>query len=183
MVKKRKCTFAAKECTFMGHTVGQGKVRPEAAKVAAIREFQPPKTKRDVRAFLGLAGYYRRFIYNFSSIAAPLSDLTAKNMPDKVTWTPELQQAFDGLRRSLQQEPVLQNLDYSRPFTLYTDASNRGIGAVLSQVRGDGADLPVAFYSRKFLPRETRYTTTEKECLAVVNAVRHFRSIPDRVSV
>lgn len=173
-VKKGKCTFAAGECTFLGHTVGQGKVRPDTAKVRAVKEFQLPRTKRNVRAFLGLAGYYRRFIHNFSSIAAPLSDLTAKTMPDKVEWKPEHQQAFEELKKSLQQEPVLQNPDYSRPFTLHTDASNRGVGAVLSQVQADGTDLPVAFYSRKFLPRETRYTTTEKECLAVINAVRHF---------
>ena len=173
-VKKAKCTFAAEECTFLGHTVGQGRVKPEIAKISAIREFQTPRSKKDVRAFLGLAGYYRRFIHNFSSIAAPLSDLTAKTMPDKVDWQQEHQLAFDELRRALQTEPVLQTPDYSRPFTLHTDASNRGVGAVLSQSQDDDSDLPVAFYSRKLLPRETRYTTTEKECLAVVNAVQHF---------
>ena len=142
--------------------------------MSAIREFQTTRSKKDVRAFLGLAGYYRRFIHNFSSIAAPLSDLTAKTMPDKVDWQQEHQLAFDELRRALQKEPVLQTPDYSRPFTLYTDASNRGVGAVLSQSQDDDSDLPVAFYSRKLLLRETRYTTTEKECLAVVNAVQHF---------
>ena len=142
--------------------------------MSAIREFQTPRSKKGVRAFLGLAGYYRRFIHNVSSIAAPLSDLTAKTMPDKVDWQQEHQLAFDELRRALQKEPVLQTPDYSIPFTLHTDASNRGVGAVLSQSQDDDSDLPVAFYSRKLLPRETRYTTTEKECLAVVNAVQHF---------
>ena len=114
-VKKAKCTFAAEECTFLGHTVGQGRVKPEIAKMAAIREYQTPRSKKDVQAFLGLAGYYRRFIRNFSSIAVPLSDFTAKTMPDKVDWQQEHQLVFYELRRALQKEPVLQTPDYSRP--------------------------------------------------------------------
>ena len=142
--------------------------------MSAIREFQTPRSKKDVRTFLGLAGYYRRFIHNFSFIAAPLSDL-GQQRRCRTRWTGNKNQlAFEELRRALQKEPVLQTPDYSRPFTLHTDASNRGVGAVLSQSQDDGSDLPVAFYSRKLLPRETRYTTTEKECLAVVSAVQHF---------
>ena len=170
-VKKAKCTFAAEECTFLGHTEWN----------RILQRWRPSDTEH-VRAFLGLAGYYRRFIHNFSSIAAPLSDLTAKTMAEKVDWQQKHQLAFDEPRQTLQKEPVLQTPDYSRPFTLHTDASNRGVGAVLSQSQDDGSDLPVAFYSRKLLPRETRYTTTEKECLAVVNAVQ-LCCLPTRTSI
>ena len=172
--KMRKCIWAARECSFLGHVVGRGRVRPERAKIAAVQEFAQPRTKKDIRSFLGLAGYYRRFLPEFSSTSAVLSDLTRKDQPDKITWTHSHQKAFDNIKAQLAEEPMLWNPDPNKPFTLHTDASNRGVGAVLSQEDKQGALKPVAFYSRKFLPREQRYTATQQECLAVVNAIKHF---------
>ena len=173
--KARKCQLAMQSCVFLGHVVGEGCVRPEQAKVEAVREFQQPRTKKDVRAFLGLAGYYRRFLPNFSSITACLSDLTKSTAPNIVEWTSDCDQAFRKLKASLSSQPVLANPDYDRPFILQTDASERGIGAVLSQKTDDDFDKPIAYFSRKLLPRETRYASIEKECLAIVAALQHFQ--------
>lgn len=173
-VKARKCQLAMYECLFLAHLVGRGQVKPEDAKLSAIMEFRRPLKKKDVRAFLGLAGYYRRFVADFSSIATPLSNLTKDCQPDKVVWGSEEQTAFDKLKQSLTSSPVLQGPDYSRQFYLHTDASNVGIGAVLSQRTDLGEDLPVAYYSRKLLPREKNFATVDKECLAIVDGLKHF---------
>ena len=174
-VKAKKCQFARNTCAYLGHVVGEGKVEPAACKVQAIADFPGPlRTKKSVRAFLGLAGYYRRFISNFADIAAPLSDLTKASLPNKVRWTPDCEQAFTTLKKALMNKPVLRNPDFQKPFMLQTDASDVGLGAVLSQ-SDDGEEHPVAYYSRKLLPRETRYAAVEKECLAVVEGIRNFR--------
>ena len=173
-MKLKKCQFGMEECSFLGHVVGHGKVKPEDGKIQAVKDFKIPATKKDVRAFLGLVGYYRKFIPHFAETSACLSDLTKHNLPNKVDWKPHHQLAFDTLRGCLQDKPVLICPDYSKQFILQTDASERGVGAVLSQSQVDGTDKPIAFYSRKLLPREVRYSTTEKECLAIVNALKHF---------
>ena len=172
-VKPSKCNFAMQHCSYLGHVVGGGKVAMDVSKTQAIRNYHRPRTKREVRAFLGLAGYYRRFIPDFSTLSAPLSDLTKKDMPKTVKWSDELERCFTTLKALIAKEPVLACPDSSRPFYLQTDASERGLGAVLSQESEDG-EHPIAFYSRKLLPRETRYSTIEKECLAVVAALKHF---------
>lgn len=174
-VKAKKCQMAMAECLFLGHTVGRGQVKPDAAKIRDLQLFRQPKTKKDVRSFLGLAGYYRRFVENFSAIAIPLSDLTRDCCPDKVVWESHHQQAFDRLVEALSSNPVLQGPDYSKKFCLQTDASNRGIGAVLSQMGEDGCDRPVAYYSRKLLSREKNYAAVDKECLAIIDSIRHFQ--------
>ena len=153
-------------CSNLGHVVGNGEVRPEEAKVQGVHDFPTPKTKKQVRAFLGITGYYRKFIAHFSEIATPLTDLTKKNAPNQVRWTDACESAFQTLKTALCSEPVLKSPDFGRPFTLQTDASDRGIGAVLSQCDDEGLEHPVAFFSRKLLPREERYSTIEKECAA-----------------
>ena len=92
--KAKKCEFGASECVYLGHIVGSGSVKPETDKTAAIHDFPTPQTKTDVCSFLGIAGYYRHFVPNYSDIAAPLTDLTKKNAPNKVSWTPSCEQAF-----------------------------------------------------------------------------------------
>ena len=173
--KPAKCQFGMAQCSYLGHVVGNGRVCPEDAKVTAVKEFPKPKTKRQVRAFLGLTGYYRRFIKDFASTATPLTDLTRKSAPSQLKWTEECEQAFHKLRDALCKEPVLRGPDFNRQFVLQTDASNRGVGAVLSQRDDDGTDRPVAYYSKKLLPREEKYSTIEKECLAIKLAVQAFR--------
>jgi len=144
-------------------------------KIQAIEQFQVPATKKEVRSFLGLTGYYRKFIPQYASISAPLSDLTRKTQPSRVNWTPECDIAFRKLKSLLCCGPVLRSPDFSRPFVLQTDASKRGVGAVLSQIDESGEEHPVGFYSRKLLPREQNYATIEKECLSIKLAVHAFR--------
>ena len=100
-VKKRKCQFGMAECLYLGHSVGSGKVRPEDVKVRAVREFGIPKTKTQVRSFLGIMGYYRKFITQYASLAAPLTDLTRKSQPNPVAWTPECTTEFEKLKEAL----------------------------------------------------------------------------------
>ena len=174
-VKPKKCQIAMSQCTYLGHVVGNGKVRPEQSKVKALEDFPIPKTKKQVRAFLGLTGYYRKFIKNYAERATALTDLTRKNAPNNVLWTTACNSAFSELKKALCLSAVLRSPDFRRRFILQTDASDRGIGAVLSQCDDDGTEHPVAFYSRKLLPREERYSTVEKECLAIKLATHAFR--------
>ena len=172
-VKQKKCQLGMSECGYLGHVIGSGKVCPESAKIEAVRNFEQPTTKTRVRSFLGLTGYYRKFIPDYATVAAPLTDLTRKTKPNQVEWTPECAAAFDQLKDSLCLSPVLKSPDWDKLFILQTDASDRGIGAVLSQPDADGGDRPVAYFSQKLLPREERYSTI-KECLAIKLGVQAF---------
>lgn len=174
VVNSSKCQLASSEVCYLGYILGGGTIRPQISKVDAIRNAQPPTTKKGVRSFLGLIGWYRRFIPNFSSRAASLTDLTRKNSPNKVVWSAECEAAFQDLKECMCLEPVLQSPDFSLPFTVQTDASGLGLGAVLLQ--GEGEDKrPVQYVSRKLFPRETRYSTIEKECLAIKWALDTLR--------
>ena len=174
-IKGRKCQFGMQQCTYLGHVVGMGCLRPEAGKVEAVKQFPTPSTKSDVRTFLGLAGYYRKFIPNFASVAAPLTDLTRKSAPNQVQWSDECETAFCRLKAAMCSSPVLEAPDFQKPFILQTDASEQGVGAVLSQKNALGQEHPVSYFSRKLLPREAKYSTVEKECLAIKLAVQAFR--------
>ena len=145
----------------------------EDDKLRKIREATPPQTKKQVRSFLGLAGYYRKFIPHFSEVAAPLTDLTRKGQPGKVMWGPTQEQAFKTLRDLLTSAPILRLPDLSREFILRTDASDVGVGAVLLQQYEDGV-FPVAYASKKLLPRERNYSVIERECLGIVFGVKKF---------
>ena len=175
-VKISKCHFGVTACSYLGFVVGGGLVKPEPSKVQAVLNFSTPTDKTGVRAFLGLTGYYRRFIPDFASLAAPLTDLTRKCAPMRVSWSNECEQAFKSLKGCLCSDPVLRSPNFEKQFILQTDVSNRGIGAVLSQCDEEGQEHPVAYYSRKLLPREERYSTVEKECLAIKEAIHHFRT-------
>lgn len=167
-----KCRFLAREVTYLGHVISSKGVKPDPEKVSAVRNYPRPQNAKNIKQFLGLVGYYRRFIDNYSTIAKPLSDLTRNDRAFK--WEDAQETAFTNLREILCKEPLLQYPDFSRPFVLTTDASGYAIGAILSQ--GDiGKDLPVAYASRKLSNVEERYSTIEKELLAIVYAVKHFR--------
>ena len=131
--KAKKCLFGADHCVYLGHIVGGGVVCPELTKLSAVEQFPVPTTKRQVRIFLGLTGYYRRFIPHYSSIATPLTDLTRKTAPTMVVWSKTCVSSFKKLKELLCTMPVLSSPDFEREFILQTDASDRGIGAVLSQ--------------------------------------------------
>ena len=173
-LKLKKCSFGTQECTYLGHRIGCGGVRPEESKVKAVQDICRPQTKKEVRSFLGLTGYYRRFIKDYATIATPLTDLTKKGEPEQVKWTDQCENAFQTLKKALTSATLLRNPDFSQTFQLQTDASDTGIGAVLSQ--GGDQDQPIAYYSRKLLDRERNYSTIEKECLAVLLGIKAFET-------
>ena len=150
----KEVQLAMRQCTFLGHQVGGGELRMELAKVEAISAFQTPKTKRDVRSFLGLVGYYRRFVPQFAALTAKLTDSTRKDRPNKVNWTSELQHDFIERKKALTSEPVLACPNWDTTFILHTDTSGRGIGAELSEKDSHGCERPTAFFSH----RGKRYT-------------------------
>ena len=122
-----------------------------------------------------MAGYFRHFIPNFAEITAPLTNLTKKDLPDKVKWTTAAETAFQQIKKILASDLALCSPDPNKVFILQTDASSVGIAAVPSQQDDQQVKRPVAYFSRQLLPRETRYATAEQECLAVVEAAKHFR--------
>ncbi|CAM5080714.1 unnamed protein product [Eretmochelys imbricata] len=155
--------------------VGQGTISPLQAKVDAIQKWPVPKSKKQVQSFLGLAGYYRRFVPHYSQIAAPLTDLTKKKQPNAVQWTGKCQKAFNKLKATLMSDPVLRAPDFDKPFLVTTDASERGVGAVLMQKGPDQEFHPVVFLSKKLSERESNWSVTEKECYAIVYALEKLR--------
>lgn len=172
LLQPDKCEFLRHEVTYLGHIIGSEGVRPNPEKTAAVKNFPIPRTAKNVKQFLGLAGYYRRFIPNFSGLTKPLTNLLKKNVP--FVWKTEQQEAFEHLKTLLCEQPILQYPDFSKPFILTTDASNTAIGGVLSQGT-IGQDLPIAYVSRVLNSAETNYSTIEKELLAIIYCTHHFR--------
>ena len=173
-----KCVFNKPEVKFCGHIVGNGTVRVLQDKIQAINEWPQPRTIHHIRQFLGLAGYYRRFIKGFSQIAAPLSNLlkvgesaAVKNKTRLISWNTTCQLAFERLKTALTSAPVLQQVDPKRPFVIETDASDFAIGSCLLQQAEDGKLHPVAYESRKLSDAQTRYPVHEKELLAIKQAL------------
>ena len=170
--KESKCEFFKTEVEFLGHIVGRDGVRMMEDKVQAVAEWPVPKNVRDVRAFLGTAGYYRKFIKDFSRISAPITELTKEKV--KFEWTATHQAAFVTLKNAMQSAPVLILPDPKLPFVVHTDASGFAIGAVLMQDHGKGLQ-PIAFLSKKMLDAETRYPVHEQELLAIIHALSSWR--------
>ena len=171
-VNLAKCEFGKATVTYLGKEVGLGKVRPVHAKVMAIVDYPAPATKRELRRFIGMAGYYRSFCRNFSSVIAPLTSLLSDSR--QFVWSSECQQAFEKAKALLCSAPVLAAPDFALPFKLEVDASALGAGAVLLQEGADGIDHPVCFFSRKFNKPQLNYSTIEKEALALLLALQHF---------
>lgn len=182
-----KCTFARISVPFLGHVISRDGIRPKADNIRSVSEFPVPTSVDQVRRFLGLSSYYRRFVPRFAAIAEPLIALTRKEV--KFDWSRECSQAFNQLRRILTSEPVLCHVDFNKPFILKTDASQNGIGAVLAQEYdshdcidsdSDSAKAPservIAYASRILNAAERRYMVTEQEALAIVWALKHWRT-------
>lgn len=170
----KKCKLAFSETNYLGYTIGWGLVKPQEAKLQAIQDWPRPITKKQVRSFLGLAGYYRRFITGFATITAPLTELTTKRHSRMVKWNPAAEAAFANLKRALCSGPILVAPDFKKEFIVQADASEVGLGAVLAQAH-DGEEHPILYLSKKLLPREKNYSTVEKECLAVTWALESLR--------
>ena len=172
VVKLSKCEFVHAQVNYLGYVVGHGTVAPPDAKVKAICEMTHPKTRKEVRRILGMAGYYRQFIMNFSDVVAPLTDLLKKDR--KFMWTPDCDDAFQMLKVILSSSPLLAAPNFDKPFKLAVDASNLGIGAVLIQDDCDNVERPVSYYSKKFNKAQLNYSVIEKELLALILALQFY---------
>ena len=170
--KESKCEFFQQSVSFLGHVVGAAGISMEADKVKAIREWPAPTNVTGVRSFLGLAGYYRRFVKDFSKIASPLSELLHIDKP--YVWKEPQQKAFDALKLAISSAPVLIIPDDSQPYVVTTDASGFAIGATISQDQGQGLQ-PIAFMSHKMGPAEKNYPVHEQELFAIICALKEWR--------
>jgi hypothetical protein len=166
-LKRLKCSFGAPSVAYLGHVISEVGVAMDADKDAAVSAWPQPRSARGLRGFLGLAGYYRKFIRDFGLIAAPLTRLLRR---DAFAWDKEAEDAFQALKRALTTGPVLQMSDFNKIFIVDCDASGVGFGVVLHQGVG-----PVAFFSRPFPARHLKLAAYERELIGLLQAVRHRR--------
>ena len=171
-LKVKKCTFCAPQVKYLGHVVSKDGLRPDESKVSAVQNFPVPQDLTQLRSFLGLIGYYRRFIQDFSTHAEPLYRLSKKNVP--FVWGTEQEQAFSYMKKALTSSPVLQFPDFSLPFYIQSDASDKGFGAILGQMR-NGSEVVVAYASKAIGSSQVNWSTIEKEAFAIVWSVKYFR--------
>ncbi len=173
--KLSKCHFNLPEVEFLGHFVGRNGVKVDPRKVQIVKDWPVPRNQTEMRSFLGLANYFRRFIHAYSTITRPLHALTGDGVIwNKNTWTVECQEAFDLLKEKLTTAPTLALPDFDKDFEVICDASKHTLGAILVQ---DGR--PIAFESRKLTPAEVNYDTTERELVAVMHALNIWRCYLD----
>ena len=172
VINLSKCGFAMATVKYLGHEIGQGQVVPKNSNVEAIMSLEIPLNKREVRRFLGAAGYFRKFIKNFAVLTSPLTDLLRKGT--KFQWTSTCQQVFDEVKAAFSNKPILKTPNFNKPFILAVDASDRGLGAMLEQTDEDGIKHPVAYFSKKLNKCQENYSTIEKEALALILALQHF---------
>ena len=167
----KKCTLLQHEVSFLGHIVSNHGVSTDPHKTKAISEWPIPRNVKDVRSFIGICSYYRRFVKDFAKVAKPLHQLTETNK--QFVWTDECQSAFDELKLLLTTTPILSYPKEHGLFILDTDASGTGLGAVLSQVQ-NGEEKVISYYSKCFSKSERNYCVTRRELLAVVSAVKQY---------
>ena len=168
-MKAKKCQFETTSITFLGFVISENGIQTDPEKVKAVQEFPQPRDLRESRSFIGLVSYYRRFVPNFSKIAAPITSLTRKDVPFE--WGTAQQDAFQALKDMLASAPVLAHYDPTRETILQTDASHFGWGFVISQINAEtGLEHPVAIESGRFTGAQLNYSTSEKEFLAIVEA-------------
>ncbi|KRX42752.1 Retrovirus-related Pol polyprotein from transposon 17.6, partial [Trichinella sp. T6] len=171
-VKPEKCQLMKRKVAYLGHIISEKGIATDPSKTRAVKEWQAPSCVSELRQFLGLASYYRKFVNGFASIAAPLHRLLEGDAEWK--WTEDCQVAFDALKHQLTSAPILAYPDFRRRFLVDVDASGDGLGAVLSQKDGN-KERVVAYASRSLTKPERRYCVTRREMLGLVWALREFR--------
>jgi len=183
--KLSKCEFWMDEVQFLGHVISAQGIAVDPTKVEAVVKWESPKSATEIRSFVGLAGYYRRFIKEFSKIVAPLTQLTRKDQP--FTWTDKCEESFQELKRRLTSAPILVIPDVGKPFEVYCDASHLGLGCVLMKKK-----KTVAYASRQLKVHERNYPTHHLELAAIMFALKiwmhylydaQFRVFSDRKSL
>jgi hypothetical protein len=172
-LKPTKCHFAQESVHYLGVVVGRDGISMDSVKVDGLLQWPVPTNVTEVRSFLGFGNFYKLFIADYARIARPLHDLTKKNVP--FSWTSERNAAFMQLKECFASKPVLSTIDPEKPFTLQTDASAFAIGTTLTQLQSDGMEHPVAFFSGSLQPAEINYNIYDRELLAIVRAIRHWR--------
>lgn len=176
-LKLSKCEFHQEKIEFLGFIVRNGAIEMEEGKLDAVKSWPVPKTVKEIQKFLGFANFYRRFIFNFSGVAGPMTKLTRASTA--WNWDSSAEASFQGLKRAFTEAPILRQFDPDRPCTIETDASDYAIAAVASQrfTDPDGTEhlRPVGFFSRKLKPAELNYTVHDKELLAIVDAFAHWK--------
>ncbi|KAL4153720.1 hypothetical protein QTP88_001553 [Uroleucon formosanum] len=171
-IQPTKCEFLKQQCMYLGHIISENGIRPDPEKIKSVLQFPIPTSVKEIKSFLGLSGYYRKFIKSYSLISKPMTNLLRKDVT--FNWDTSCQEAFDKLKNILCSEPILRYPDFTKPFIVTTDASGKALGAILSQ--GEiSQDLPIAYASRTLSKCESNYSTTELECLAIIFAVKTFR--------
>ncbi|KAL4103382.1 hypothetical protein QTP88_018759 [Uroleucon formosanum] len=171
-IQPTKCEFLKQQCMYLGHIISENGIRPDPEKIKSVLQFLIPTSVKEIKSFLGLSGYYRKFIKSYSLISKPMTNLLRKDVT--FNWDTSCQEAFDKLKNILCSEPILQYPDFTKPFIVTTDASGKALGAILSQ--GEiSQDLPIAYASRTLSKCESNYSTTELECLAIIFVVKTFR--------
>ncbi|GFV30702.1 retrovirus-related Pol polyprotein from transposon 17.6 [Trichonephila clavipes] len=173
-IKFKKCQFLKKKIEFLGHIVESGTIKPSPTKTLAVRKFPEPTTVKQVQSFLGLTGYFRKYIKDYSKIVKPLSDLTRKENLF-VFFGTQQKEAFEKLKKIMSEGPILHLYKYGRKTELHTDACKQGYGAILLQEAEDGKLHPVYYMSKKTNTAEEKYDSYELEVLAIINALKKFR--------
>ena len=171
-LKPQKCFIGRKEVTFLGHHVTREGIRPDPTNIEKVLKWPNPTTEVEVKGFLGLCGYYSKFIPNYAEISRPLRE--AANQSGALRWTSEMEAAFDTLKKSLASPPVLSLPTFKGTFRLYTDACNASVGSILTE-EVDGEERVIAYDSKVLSRQQRRWPTYDKELWAVVHAVRRFR--------
>jgi hypothetical protein len=171
-IKLSKCKFFKKELSYLGHRISAAGIKPDNRKISIVQKMPPPINIKQLCRFLGLTSYYRKFIRNYAKIAAPLTSLLQKG--NLYVWNDDCQTAFETLKSKLINPPILIYPDFNETFILQTDASNVGIGAVLAQKK-DGTEGVIAYASRVLTKAERNYSTTERECLAIIWGIDQFK--------
>ncbi len=177
VLKPEKCDFCQPEVEYLGHIIGNGKLKTMPRNIEKVKNCKPPETLTEVRAFCNLVGYYRKFIHKFAQIAKPLTELMSlPGKKKKITLSPEALKAFHTLKDLISQEPVLALPDFNKPFIVRTDASQYAIGGVLIQQDDEGNEKPICYASRTLTRTEQRYSAGEREMLAIYHWIRYWHA-------
>lgn len=175
-INLNKCEFCRPSLKYLGFLIDRQGLRTDPEKIAAMINFQRPTTVTELKRFVGIVGWYRRFIPSYSSLTSPLTSLIkGKRKSQKISWDDKAEDAFRKIKEALVTAPILASPDFKKMFTIQCDASDVGVGCVLSQEDDDGREVVIAFASRTLSDAEKKYTVTEKECLAVLFGVHKFR--------